>query len=436
MKKANKLISGLINGFFVLSSLPALSTDRDDREQIESLRCGIHKVHDQIRLAAKNYQEVENAIIFIGPVGSAKSTVINHLAGKNLIAEKIGNRKYRINVQDPLPNINVGHGMSAGTRIPGAWFDQHNKIRKVVYWDCPGFCDPRGSENEIINAFAIGELFALYPQTKIVIAMEEGMFSLNRADPFLKILSKLTKTFPDYNLLKNSLSLLVTKLDRFDCNSDLKRIWEENRSCTDIVELKDWKVRDLFFHLAFDGYNQVTFFPYPEKEGSFEGNRDNILATINRSTYMYNPKVVIDLYSDQKLLLTNFANNLNNGLMHKLRHSVSTSLERYCESIVDQHPEKNIETIKLELSQIKNNLINIRINNVKNFRKDICKIFTQTQIEEIKYKIEELKFCVDLGLGNYQLQAWKDQLSRITNRINDLSNPLIIREEQIGDYIA
>jgi len=49
--------------------------------------------------------------------------------------------------------------------VPTLYKDSQNKY----YWDCPGFEDSKGPEQDISNGFYIKKLFSICKKTKIIL---------------------------------------------------------------------------------------------------------------------------------------------------------------------------------------------------------------------------------------------------------------------------
>ena len=49
----------------------------------------------------------------------------------------------------------IGNSVSSSTTVPYPWKDKKN----VVFWDCPGFDDNKGAEQDISNALFIQKIF-------------------------------------------------------------------------------------------------------------------------------------------------------------------------------------------------------------------------------------------------------------------------------------
>lgn len=63
--------------------------------------------------------------------------------------------KLIIEAKKPLGNIWIGHTTVSETAIPSEWTDRDG----AVYWDCPGFNDTKGVEQDISNGYSIKTLF-------------------------------------------------------------------------------------------------------------------------------------------------------------------------------------------------------------------------------------------------------------------------------------
>ena len=86
--------------------------------------------------------------------------MLNYIAGNRLVGEQEGKKKvFKIIALKPLKNyltensdIDIAITKGSTTKVPNLWID---KTTNEAYWDCPGFGDNRGPEQEIINGFYI-----------------------------------------------------------------------------------------------------------------------------------------------------------------------------------------------------------------------------------------------------------------------------------------
>ena len=118
-------------------------------------------------------------MIILGNTGSGKSTLGNYIAGIPLIAKKKKYGKYYfIDVLDnDLKAFEIGHGTESQTTLPNKWVDSNG----ITYWDCPGFVDTKGFEQNIINAFYIKWIFDSSKEVKIVIVVPESDILIQKA---------------------------------------------------------------------------------------------------------------------------------------------------------------------------------------------------------------------------------------------------------------
>lgn len=187
--------------------------------ELETLQDEIKITEQRVRNCREAYGE-KNSIIVIGRTGRGKSTLITHLANVPLMA-KLDDAGFTLDTRSPLPDFHIGKGVAVGTRVPTSWYDS---ISDSVYWDCPGFGDPRGADTEIINSFSIQQLFQAPSRIKIVIAVQDSDLHI-RAENFGSVLRQVIETFPDNSQLERCLSLVITRQrDIVDIKAVLERI--------------------------------------------------------------------------------------------------------------------------------------------------------------------------------------------------------------------
>ncbi len=124
------------------------------------------------------------------------------IAHKQLIFPK----KIILRAEAPLNNIEIGEGCVSKTSIPNKWVDPNN----VVYWDCPGFNDTKGSEQDITNGFYIKSIFDKSEEVKIIIVISEKTIQ-GRAEKFIGVLKKLENLLVDLDKMMKSICLVLTQ---------------------------------------------------------------------------------------------------------------------------------------------------------------------------------------------------------------------------------
>lgn len=184
----------------------------------ENIKKAEQVVHSQIMQHSS-----ETRVLVLGLTGSGKSTLVHALAGRDLYVERgASSLKIDARPQDLIPGYAVGHGLSSETSIPCAFFDSRTNL---VYWDCPGFLDSRGVEQEIVNAFAIDYILKSPSQVKILLAMQESEFQQRRGQSALDRIEKIIGLIPEVDQLKKCLSLVVThKHDQFLSVNKVRRL--------------------------------------------------------------------------------------------------------------------------------------------------------------------------------------------------------------------
>jgi energy-coupling factor transporter ATP-binding protein EcfA2 len=148
----------------------------------------------------------EKAILLMGNTGVGKSTLAHWLAGAKL--KSVENEEgvfvvdgFDINLKE------VGHSMASTTTIPNKFVVND----ELVIWDCPGFGSTFGLQQQVSDSFYIKQLFSKHEKMKFVFVATWQSMSDCRGTPFIPILKDFCNSFMDVELVKDSVSLVITQ---------------------------------------------------------------------------------------------------------------------------------------------------------------------------------------------------------------------------------
>jgi hypothetical protein len=94
--------------------------------------------------------------------------LINYIAGNPLVAEKPNSKPFHIIAPNQLDKIIIGSGAISVTAVPNKWV---NEETGEIFWDCPGFGDTKGANQEIINGFNIMKVLEASHEAKFIIVV-------------------------------------------------------------------------------------------------------------------------------------------------------------------------------------------------------------------------------------------------------------------------
>lgn len=192
-------------------------TDKTIFEEVDAALPRIFKNIEQKVAAAPNYTRV----ILLGASGASKSALCNALVGDQLrINEREGGKTY---LTCPNPKFKMGHQMIAETSDPNIYVDNANKL---IICDAPGFDDNRGDDQDIINSFAINQLFDENAKIKIiyVFSIHEGDISNGRGKNVVQNMKRIFNMIPNEELLKKAMCLVISHGKKNEEKSLLKSL--------------------------------------------------------------------------------------------------------------------------------------------------------------------------------------------------------------------
>jgi hypothetical protein len=362
---------------------------------------------------------VENAVIFIGDTGEGKSSLINYIAGNELFAEDdgCGDGGYVIKAVKPLDKIVIGNSTASQTTTPNKWVDKNG----IVYWDCPGFCDTKGAEQDIANAFYIKKVFETSTNVKTVLVVSHENLKC-RIKNLLSILNKLSSLFTDLKELKDSLSLVVTKTTFRESNHIRKHL--SGRLIPDNEEYLDEKQKFILDYFARSDSN-ISLFPAPKKEGPIPTEECIKIKDIIYSTkYLQKPKINITISGDSISKLTQFAKWVNLRISDQCQY-LNKRLETLCRDEINA--ASSVEQIKSSLRSRHDAIRNIQLaKNEDEFLKIYKNLIADQKLYEQEYLLKD--FYKNLELLDFvstirkekeevKIQDCKNRF-KITNLIN------------------
>lgn len=220
-------------------------------------------------------------VLLLGITGSGKTTLAHALAGKKLSIGK--DLCIEPASGQELLGFRVGHTAVSETLSPVGWFDRGARL---VYWDCPGFMDTRGGSQEIVNAFAIDQLFESPAKIKLLLVLQESEVVNSRGTDMFERFDRLQNILPDPRELFQSVALVVTKIRGEESGSDLlKRVTGKDHPLLSFFRSRE----DLVFSLRS---------PRVGSEGSsynlFDADRPRLIEVLSREP-VFNPTHAVSL---------------------------------------------------------------------------------------------------------------------------------------------
>ncbi len=297
---------------------------------------------------------------------------------------------YKVHTDDPLPGFNIGGGNIVGTKVPCSWFENESK---TIFWDCPGFGDPRGPKEDILNIFSVNELFK--PKAKVLLVVDVSTLMVDRATKFLDLLNEVTDLFSDTPEFKQGFSMVVSK-KRNDQNvlSYLKN---------DVLTLNQNQqakltpaVRELLEFIVLNP-QKISSFPYPEQLGKYTPNMQPVRESINSAIPMENPKPTIRVFGRALLYVDSLGANLNNYISQYIKTDGHSVMKNYCNNLMMEN-EDSLEQLINRFQLFERGLRNLQAvivpENPMLFAEKLKEIFKNLNFEDIPLQLEETLFRI------------------------------------------
>ncbi|OGT49628.1 MAG: hypothetical protein A3E53_00630 [Gammaproteobacteria bacterium RIFCSPHIGHO2_12_FULL_39_24] len=158
----------------------------------------------------------KEVIIYVGMTGVGKSTTLDyHLGCEMELAPDSGlTPRYQVSAAAATTGAAIGHTSQSQTLFPASYeVEIENGRKKIVLVDSAGLSDTRGNETSLCVSFALKEISKVAHVKGIVIVLEEGGFTNQRAEGLKNVfgvVSQLTSEFTS-----ETLAFCVTR-SRFD----------------------------------------------------------------------------------------------------------------------------------------------------------------------------------------------------------------------------
>jgi energy-coupling factor transporter ATP-binding protein EcfA2 len=415
--------------------LNASSMNEEDN-RAQGLRYNLGEMLDATNENIARIRRIGNAdtknVIVIGPTGSGKSTLINYLAGSELIAEYRPLR-WNLRVNEPLPGFRFSAGTEAGTHLPTSWYDEQSQQPRV-YWDCPGFNDNEGPQREIINAYSIYQLLRHAPHSKVMLVISEDILG-DRCNSFLNLLKRVTETFPDSAQLHRALSLMVTKATTINnFTNDISKLFREIAHSSP-GQLKP-DAQNLLLFLADNASTRIGIFPKPTQVGGFNPDKAAILQAIQSANYVENFTIRLSVPAESNAHIDKLAGSYNRAITEHLQGEGEREIIRYFLRFVDQH-NGSIVSLRTGIDAKLKTLSTLhhRYPKVMDFIKYLMP-FLNDNMQFINHNLDSLEFlqAIKPNIG-FHVNDWVRPLHATIEKVHSLKTQPQVRFDELSGQL-
>jgi hypothetical protein len=362
-----------------------ISKSKDLEEMFKAVDNGYEKL---------NCISDKQVVLVLGNTGSGKSTLVDYLTNKNLIADKPkdSNRKGELHIiNEGEVECKIGHNAGKScTTIPNRDASTSN-----VYWDCPGFKDTRGFKQDIVNQFYINNIFNKVEDVKVLVVIDEATLDSTRGGIFNELLTTLHHMFENSNkVLEQSCIFVFTKSTCNDLDS-LKNELQNGFIDNEKSDLSN-ETKKILSNVIKS--NLVVIFSKPEQKGTVDiQERDYILKILGNASYTSNPTIKLTLASDSLKETISLKREVEN----EIENSVCVRIKDLFDSSLTKMSDKELSDIAKsyeKLDKLKDEFKNER-EFLNFFDKNIfssCKDY-----EAIKIELDKIKYFHETVFENF-----------------------------------
>ena len=355
----------------------------------------IQKIHENMEELKKKIEEFhidqskENCptlAVLIGGTGSGKSTFMHILANKKLIVKEDSYKNKILESETSWDEFKIGHDHSSETEIPGIWFDRK---RNVIFCDCPGFFDTKGSAQDIVNIFSIVTLLNQVKKVKLVLMISQDVGESYRAQNSKKQFDIVNK-MSEVKFSEKGICMIITQTE------EELRTPRKIEAFLDGMGAFDEKEEPVLNILAKESEKRIFILENPEElEVNEEYNKfteadmERFMKFINNKNDYYKPKDKVPLNESALLFILSVINSLDR--MNSIIHEFVIQMINDYETEIEQSPE--------ELDKWKNIVMNFKkkeYESLNNFSSELKEIFQKEEYQAIYKKIEHIQFLLSI----------------------------------------
>jgi energy-coupling factor transporter ATP-binding protein EcfA2 len=393
----------------------------------DQLDSTVKEIKHRITQGYKNIESEDSTVLVLGNTGVGKSTLVNYLAGAELVAVKKGFGKMLISVPKPIsPKMKVSHKLVSETTVPNSWKDVDTNI---VYRDCPGFGDNRGPKQDIPNAFFIQKSFELSKNTKIILVTTESSFIEGRGVDFANLIGSLSELFKDTKALSESLCLVVTKAGHDSEVEDVQGAIQE--ILDDQAELLSEKTSQKNILKYFsENPDHISLFKSPKTKGKVsDEDRKKILSMINKAKPLSSIEVNVSVSDKSKLYVNDLKDSINSDIYLKMSEFAKTLSDK-AKSLVQNFSFDNFQNsldVINQLHDLGKQASEISSYESKSKKEGITDFLSKSKIVpkdllgNIKENIQYLEFCKQIlpsEKNDYSVSFWLSPVKTAAAVIN------------------
>ena len=394
-------------------------------------------------------QGAAKSALVIGKTGVGKSALVNYLTNPEKMEVKLykdPTKKYSkgnlvIKVKSCPDSPIIGDNVNATTTTPNKW---------GMYWDCPGFDDNTGAEQDIANAFFIKKVFDTSKDIKLILVIGWKDFDGN-VNELKRLTDTLGNLFNDVDDIMPSLSLVVTKVPHgktaYDVKGHIERLlsakcFEQDSSGKKILEF------------CLDSENMIALFPEIKEEtdnlvDSIGGN-EQILEVINHAQFVQSPQVNVAISERSQ----NRVGEMGSMLSDAIDGLIANLTAKYLNHYKDETPNKDhydrdhlvdiVKLVNIGRQKLAGFINTIKPNpgdnlgehaKVKIIAAAIEKDFTEQEYEVIKKNINQcidlFEFCMEIKKDTENLLKTGNFLQHFQNTQDKLDKILDTAEGQL-----